>query len=173
MSKTWVLFAINNNDNYVAYTDIDSDQLVYRALSKWLIRGEAGNAMSEFWEYIDRNDNILERSLLDQLLSQAENEPEDPQTTNVKTKNYSIDMTVHSQSSSETYKSCLVEFTVYVYFESLKKNVKLDTVVFDTTMIQLNSKIEHITVTGPTKTPFRPVVNSKRVQKRSSKKDIE
>lgn len=167
--NTWILIAANDSQSHVAQTTVNDPALIYRAVSKWLIRGGASKILNAFWEYIDQNDNELEDALLDQLLTQAETQPEDPQITNVRTKDYSIDMTVHAKSAGDAYKTCKIDFVLYVYFHSLKKKLRIDEQSINMTFIQTSGKVEQVTVTGSTKTPAHIIQGSRRVRKRSSK----
>lgn len=166
---TWILIATNEEQNFIAQTTVSTPSLVYRAISKWLIRGNASNILSSFWEYIDQYDNELEDALLDQLLTQAETQPVDPQITNVRTKDYSIDMTVYSKNSNDSSKTCKVDFVLYVYFHSLKKKLRIDEQTINLTLFKSDSKIEKIVVNTPEKTPALHAKKNKRVSKRSSK----
>jgi hypothetical protein len=166
---TWLLIAATETQNHVAQTTVPDTTLLYRALSKWLVRGGASQILASFWEYIDQYDNELEDSLLDQLLTQAESRPDDPQITNVRTKDYSIDMTVHAQNSSESLKVCKVDFVLYVYFQSLNKKLRIDDQSINLTLTRLSGKVERVVVSHPTKTPAHHMVRNKRVSKRSSK----
>lgn len=167
--STWLLVATTNIHSYIAQTKVSDPDLIYRAISKWLVRGGASDILSSFWEYIDQYDNELEDALLDQLVTQAETNPEDPQITNVRTKDYSIDMTVHSKSSNDSFKTCRVEFTLFVYFHSLKKKLRIDDQQIDLTLFRSDDDIETINVANPTKTPAHRMKRNKRVSKRSSK----
>lgn len=167
--QKWLLIATTNSQSYVAQTCTNDIQLVYRALSKWLIRGGASKILDSFWEYIDQYDNELEEALLDQLVTQAETNPDDPQITNVRSKDYSIDMTVHSKSSSDSYKTCRVECTLFVYFQSLKQKLRIDEQCINLAMIKADGKLEKVTVHGAMKTPGLTVPDARRVKKRSSK----
>lgn len=167
--SNWILIAASKHDSFVAQTRVNNDTLVYRAISKWLLRGGASKILKSMWEYIDQEDNELEEALLDQLLTQAETQPDDPQITNVKTKDYSIDMSVHAKSTGDSFKSCRVEFVGYVYFHSLKKKMRIDEQVIDLTVIRSDGDVEKIVVTTPTKTPAHGFASNRRVKKRSSK----
>ena len=172
-TSTWILIATNKTKNFAAETTVSDPKLIYRAVSKWLIRGGASNILHSFWEYLDQYDNELEDALLDQLVSQAETNPEDPQVTNVRTKDYSIDMTVHAKSSNPKIKSCKVDFVLYVYFQSVKKNVQIDDQTVNLTMVQVNDTVEKVSVTSTQKTPAVGLKKNRRVKKRSSKVSTE
>ncbi len=167
--NTWILIATAGKKSYAAETTVSDPKLIYRAISKWLIRGGASNILKSFWEYLDQYDNELEDALLDQLVSQAESNLEDPQITNVRTKDYSIDMTVLAKSTNPNLKSCKVECTLYVYFQSLKKKLQIDQQAINLTMIRVDGKFEKVTVVSAQKTPADGLKKNKRVQKRSSK----
>nr|QBK88232.1 MAG: hypothetical protein LCMAC202_05940 [Marseillevirus LCMAC202] len=167
--NTWILIAATDSQSYVAQTTVNEPNLIYRAISKWLIRGGSSKILNSFWEYIDQYDNELEDAFLDQLVTQAEKRPEDPQITNVRTKDYSIDMTVHAKNSSDSFKTCKVDFVLYVYFQSLKKKLRIDEQSVNLTMIRSDGKVEHVTVTSSAKTPAHQMTRNKRVSKRSSK----
>ncbi len=167
--NTWILIAATDSKSYVAQTTVNEPNLIYRAISKWLIRGGSSKILDAFWEYIDQYDNELEDALLDQLITQAEQNPEDPQITNVRTKDYSIDMTVHAKNSSDSFKTCKVDFVLFVYFHSLKKKLRIDEQSVNLTMIRSDGKIERVAVTGSAKTPSHQMTHNKRVSKRSSK----
>ena len=167
--NTWTLIAATDSQSYVAQTTVSEADLIYRAISKWLIRGGASNILTSFWEYIDQYDNELEDALLDQLVTQAENKPEDPQITNVRTKDYSIDMTVHAKNSSDSFKTCKVDFVLYVYFHSLKKKLRIDEQAINLTLFRTDGKLEKVLVNSSAKTPAHQMVRNKRVSKRSSK----
>jgi len=167
--NTWVLIAATDSQSYVAQTTISDSNLIYRAISKWLIRGGASKILDSFWEYIDQDDNELEDALLDQLTTQAETKPKDPQITNVRTKDYSIDMTVHAKNSSDSFKTCKVDFVLYVYFQSLKKKLRIDEQAINLTLFRSDGKVEKVMVNSSTKTPAHHIKRSKRVSKRSSK----
>ncbi len=166
--NTWILIAATDTRGYVAQTTVPESNLIYRAISKWLIRGGASNILKSFWEYIDQYDNELEDALLDQLVTQAEKRPEDPQITNVRTKDYSIDMTVHAKNSSNNFKTCKVDFVLYVYFHSLKKKLRIDEQSINLTLFR-SDKVEKVVVISSTKTPAHQMKRNKRVSKRSSK----
>jgi len=168
----WLLIAESDKESYVAKTNNNDMQLVYRALSKWLIRGSASTILNSFWEYIDQYDNELEDALLDQLVTQAETNPEDPQITNVRSKDYSIDMSVLAKNSSDSYKTCKIECSLYVYFQSLKKKLNIDTKNINITMYKSDKDIETVTVKGSMKTPALDAKNARRIKKRSSKKSV-
>lgn len=168
MSEKWLLFANTKTEHYVAETTV-AKELVYRAVSKWLIRGGASEILKSFWEYIDQYDNEIEDALLDQLVTQAETMPEDPQITNVRTKDYSIAMTVHAKSNNDQFKTCQVDFELFVYFQSLKKKLKIDNQSINVTIIKSVKNPEKVTVTSPSKTPAHSITRSKRVSKKSSK----
>jgi hypothetical protein len=169
----WILVASSENKSFVAQTNVNNSDLVYRAVSKWLIRGSASDILQAFWEYIDQYDNELEDALLEQLLTQAEKRPKDPQVTNVRNKDYSIDMTVHAVKNSSSVKMCKVQFVLYVYFSSLKQQLKIDEQYIDIHMIQNNGTLEKVEVVNNLKTPHHLMTNnSKRVQKRSSKESL-
>jgi len=170
--KTWLLIAATDSQSYVAKTSNNDMQLVYRAICKWLIRGGASKILDTFWEYIDPYDNELEDALLDQFVTQAETNPEDPQITNLRTKDYSIDMSVLAQSSSESFKTCNIECTLFVYFQSLKKKMRVDTQNINITLIRSDGEIETVAVKGAVKTPGLKAKSNRRVKKRSSKKSI-
>ena len=68
----WTLIATTDSQSHVAQTTVNEPDLIYRAASKWIIRGGASKILRAFWEYIDQYDNEIEDSLLDQLLTQAE-----------------------------------------------------------------------------------------------------
>ena len=167
--NTWILIAATGSQSYVAQTTVNEPNLVYRALSKWLIRGGSSKILDSFWEYIDQYDNELEDALLDQLVTQAETRPDDPQITNVRTKDYSIDMTVHAKNSSDSFKTCQIDFVLYVYFHSLRKKLRIDEQSINLTLIQSSGKIERVVITSPSKTPAHQMKRNKRVSKRSSK----
>jgi hypothetical protein len=167
--NTWILIAATDSQSYVAQTTVNEPNLIYRAISKWLIRGSASNIINSFWEYIDQYDNELEDALLDQLVTQADTKPKDPQITNVRTKDYSIDMTVHAKNSSDTFKTCKVEFVLYVYFHSLKKKLRIDEQSINLTLFRSDGKVEKVVVASSTKTPAHQITRNKRVSKRSSK----
>lgn len=167
--SNWILIAANDKDSFVAQTKVNDDTLVYRAISKWLVRGGASKILKSFWEYIDQDDNELEDALLDQLVTQAETKPEDPQITNVRTKDYSIDMSVHAKSTGDSFKTCKVEFVLFVYFHSLKKKMRIDEQIIDLTVIRADGDVEKIVVNTPTKTPAHGLRRNRRVNKRSSK----
>lgn len=167
--NTWILIAATDSQSYVAQTTVSDSNLIYRAISKWLIRGGASNILNSFWEYIDQYDNELEDALLDQLVTQAEKSPEDPQITNVRTKDYSIDMTVHAKNSSSNFKTCKVDFVLYVYFHSLKKKLRIDQQSINMTLIRSDGEVEKVNVTSANKTPAHRMERTKRVSKRSSK----
>jgi hypothetical protein len=170
---TWLLIATTETKSFVAQTIVNDPKLVYRALCKWLIRGGASKLLDSFWEYLDKYDNELEDALLDQLLTQAETAVDDPQITNVRTKDYSIDMTVHAKNSSDSLKTCKVECTLYVYFQSLKKKLRIDEQSIKLTMIRSDGKLERISVNTSTKTPAATQhTESRRVRKRSSKVSV-
>lgn len=167
--SNWILIAATDSQNYVARTTVTEPNYIYRAISKWLIRGSASNILTSFWEYIDQYDNELEDALLDQLLTQAETNPEDPQITNVRTRDYSIDMTVHADNSGDTLKTCKVEFVLYVYFHSLKKKLRIDEQSINLTLIRSDGKVENVVVNSVAKTPAHQSARNRRVNKRSSK----
>lgn len=169
MTETWLLVAASNSKSYLAQTTLNDKKLIYRAASKWLIRGGASRLLSTFWEYVDQNDNELEDALLDQLITNADKQSTDPQITNVRTKDYSIDMTVHYQNSTEACKKCRIDCVLWVYFHSLKKKLRVDEKSIDITFTRYDDKIETISITGPTKTPAPRLLANKRVSKRSSK----
>ena len=166
--KKWLLIASTDVQTFVAQTNNDNMQLIYRALTKWLIRGAASKILDPFWEYIDQYDNELEDALLDQLVTQAETNPEDPQITNVRSKDYSIDMSVLAKNSNQTFKTCKVEFTLFVYFQSLKQKLRMYDQAIDLTMVRMEN-IETIAVNTATKTPAHEGKEIRRVKKRSSK----
>ncbi len=167
--NTWILIAATETQSYVAQTTVNEPNLIYRAISKWLIRGGSSKILASFWEYIDQYDNELEDALLDQLETQAETRPDDPQITNVRTKDYSIDMTVHAKNSGDSFKTCKVDFVLYVYFHSLKKKLRIDEQSVNLTVIRSDGKVERVTVTSSAKTPAHQMTRNKRVSKRSSK----
>jgi len=167
-STNWIMIAKNDDKYYIAQTEIKDKQLVYRALSKWLIRGNAGtNILKQYWEYIDQYDNKIEEALLDQLLTQAETAPPDPQITNVRTRDYSIEMIVHYKKSNSNYTMCSVGFKLYVYFHSLKTKIHVCENLIDVILMQ--DVIEKVQVSTMNKTPAPGLLASKRVSKRSSK----
>jgi len=168
MSSTWLLVANNDNQTFTAKTTIADPSLIYRAVTKWLIRGGASEILKEYWEYIDQYDNELEDALLDQLVTQAETNPEDPQITNVRTKDYAIDMSVHAQTANKTYKRCSITCTLFVYFKSLKKKLRIEDKTIDLTMFKATD-IETVSVETAYKTPAHHLKANKRVSKRSSK----
>lgn len=169
MTDTWILIAATDSQSYVAQTSVSDNNLVYRAITKWLMRGGASNILASFWEYIDQYDNELEDALLDQLVTQAETQPLDPQITNVRTKDYSIDMTVHAKNTNDSYKTCTVDFVLYVYFHSLKKKLRIDQQTINLTLLRSDGKVEKVSVTSASKTPTHQVKATKRTSKRSSK----
>jgi hypothetical protein len=164
----WKLFATTNTESYVAETNTD-DSMIYRAISKWLVRGGASSILKSFWEYIDQYDNEIEDALLDQLVTQAETLPEDPQITNVRTKDYSIAMTVHAKTNTPDFKTCQVEFVLFVYFQSLKKKLRIDDQIINIILFRNSGPLEKVVVSSPTKTPGPNMKRKKRVSKRSSK----
>lgn len=166
---TWILIAATKTQSHLAQTTISDPQLIYRALSKWLIRGNASQILDSFWEYIDQYDNELEDALLDQLLSQAEIQPDDPQITNVRTKDYSIDMSVHSKTCNQFYKTCKIKFSLNIYIDALKDGMKIEDQTIDITLFRSTGKVEKITVVSSEKTPASDIKTMKRVSKRSSK----
>lgn len=166
---TWILMAVGEKQSYLAQTKVEDNNLVYRAVSKWLVRGGASKILKSFWEYVDQYDNELEEALLDQLLTQAETRPDDPQTTNVRTKDYSINMTVHAKNSGPTVKTFEVHFTLDVYFSSLKEKLCIDDKTVSITLLRSDGRVEKVTVDGPTKTPAHDLKRNRRVSKRSSK----
>ncbi len=168
-NNTWMLIAATETQSHVAQTIVNEPDLIYRALSKWLIRGGSSKILRSFWEYIDQHDNELEEALLDQLVTQAETKPENPQITNVRTKDYSIDMTVHAKNSSDSFKTCKIEFVLFVYFPSLEKKLEIDNQSINLTLIRLNGKVENVVVGGSMKTPAPNLKQNKRVNKRNSK----
>ncbi len=170
MTNNWLLIATTDTQSYVAQTAVSNNNLIYRALSKWLIRGSASNILKASWEYIDQHDNELEDALLDQLVTQAETLPDDPQITNVRTKDYSIDMTVDAKTVKDSFRTCKVDFVLYVYFPSLKKKLKIDSQKINLTILKCDGNVERVTVETPTKTPAHHIKRNKRVNKRSSKK---
>lgn len=169
-SSTWMMLASTDKSSYIAQTSINDNekQLLYRALSKWLIRGGASKILNSFWEYIDKWDNELEDALLDQLVTQAEKTPDDPQITNVRTKDYSVDMTIHSKNTSDIFKTCEAEFVLYVYFQSINKKLKIDEQSISITLVKADGKVEKVSVGNMQKTPA-PNRPNRRVNKRSSK----
>lgn len=166
---TWILMAVGEKQSYLAQTKVEDNNLVHRAVSKWLIRGGASKIFKSFWEYVDQYDNELEDALLDQLVTQAETQPEDPQTTNVRTKDYSINITVHAKNSGPTVKTFEVHFTLDVYFSSLKQKLCIDEKNVSITLLRSDGRVEKISVDGPTKTPADHIKMKRRVSKRSSK----
>ena len=172
MTHNWILIAATDKQNYVAQTTISEPNLIYRAVTKWLIRGTASNILASFWEYIDQNDNELEEAMLDQLLTQAETPQDDPQITNVRTKDYSIDMTVHAKTSKDSFKLCTVDCVLYVYFQSLKKKLRIDNQTITLTLLRSDDEVEQIVVNSPTKTPAHHLKANRRVSKRSSKETV-
>ena len=165
----WLLTATNDGKCFVAKTTANPT-LIYRAVCKWIVRGGASKILASFWEYIDQDDSELEDALLDQLETQAETMPADPQTTNVRTKDYSIDITVHAKNNTEKMKSCTIECTLRVYFQSVKKAVEIDRKYITLTMIKVAGDFETVNVIGSSKTPAEPSrAPGKRVNKRSSK----
>ena len=170
-TSTWMMLASTDKSSYIAQTTISNSEsgLLYRALSKWLIRGGAGKILDSFWEYIDKWDNELEDALLDQLLTQAEKTPEDPQITNVRTKDYSIDMTIHSKNTSNNFKTCQADFVLYVFFQSINKKIKIDEQSISITLIKADGKVEKVSVDNMQKTPAPSRTPNRRVNKRSSK----
>jgi len=164
----WVLIASNDAFSYVAQTITNNDALLYRAITKWLIRGNASNMFSSFWEYIDQYDNEIENALLDQLVTQADIDLDDPQITTVKTKDYSINITVKSRTNSELIKNCSIEFVLFVNFHSLKKKICIDTQTINLSWTKFIENIENIDVNRPTKTPHH--LMNKKTSKRTSKK---
>lgn len=170
-NQSWLLIAATENESMMAKTTVPDRELLYRAASKWIIRGGVGDViLKEFWEYIDQEDNQIEDALLDQLITQAETEQEDPQTTTVKTTDYAIDMTVQSRTKSDSSIECEVNFVLYVYFGSVGKHIQMDKKDIQLTLI--NTPVETIDVTGVEKTPA-PHTHSRRVVKRSSKKSLD
>lgn len=170
MSSTWFLIATTDKQSYVAQTTVREKNLIYRALSKWLIRGNASQILNAFWEHIDQYDSELEEALLDQLQTQAETKPEDPQTTNVRTKDYSIDMTIHAKSNNNDSISCSVDFILYVYFHSLRKKLQIDEQHINLTLVRSDSQVEKVVVKDVSKTPAHFLKANRRVSKRSSKR---
>ena len=168
MSDSWILVASTDSETFIAQTGTASKKFLYRAICKWLIRGTASKILKAFWEYIDQQDNEIEKALLEQLETQAEQQVEDPQTTNVRTKDYSIDMTVTNVTNTEGVQKFTTEFVLYVYFHSLKKKLCIDEQNITITLIKVGDKIERIAVSTPDKTPMEQPVQ--RVFKRSSKK---
>jgi len=168
-TSNWLLLAATQENSYIGQTVVPDDTLLYRALTKWLIRGSASKMLSSFWEYIDQYDNELENALLDQFLTQAEKQVQDPQITNVRTRDYSVDMTVESKSSGSMYKTCHLTFVLFVYFHSLKTKVRVEEITIDLTLIKNDGQMEKIIVNTTQKTPAPLLKASRRVSKRSSK----
>lgn len=169
-TNTWMMVATSGDKSFVAQTTINDQALLYRALSKWLIRGSASTILDAFWEYIDQYDNELEDALLDQLVTQAERQVEDPQITNVRTKDYAIDLTVSSRSANESVKTCSVDCVLFVYFHSLKKKLRIDEKSISVTLVNYDGKVEKVMVAGMQKTPSHMMKKpARRVSKRSSK----
>ena len=161
----WLLTASSGNDTYVAKTSTPDIHMLYRAVSKWIIRKNASKILHRFWEYIDQDDNEIEDALLDQLETQATDMPDIPQTTNVRTKDYSIDMTVFSRPSKGSI-CCELNFILFVYFHSIGKKMRIDEKKIDLQIVNMD-KIETINVRLPAKTPA-PKKNP-RTKKRNSK----
>jgi hypothetical protein len=166
-SSTWILLATTDTENYIAQTPLTDSKLIYRAICKWLLRGKASNILNKFWEYIDKDDNEIEEAILDQLETQAETKSGELQTTNVKTRDYSVDITVQSKTTSETLKTCNIHFDLYVYFSSINKKIKSESVSINLIMIRSRSHVEQVIVETPTKTPA--VSAPRRTAKRRSK----
>jgi len=168
-TKNWLLTATDNNNSYIAKTNVDNEKFLYRAICKWLIRGNASNFLDNFWEYIDKYDNQIEEALLDQLVTQAQVDLQDPQITNVRTKDYSIDITVQKNNSNDLIKKCKLNFVLYIYFDSLKKKVCINSKDINISWMQFDDNIENIEIKQPQKTPAHLMKKNKRVSKRSSK----
>ena len=167
--SNWLLLAATEDNSYIGQTHVPDNTFLYRALTKWLIRGSASKLLHSFWEYIDQYDNELENALLDQFLTQADHPVDDPQTTNVRTRDYSVDMTVLSKSAGSFYKTCHLTFVLYVYFHSLKTKVRVDEITLDITLLKNNGEMEKIVINTAQKTPAPFLKTSRRVSKRSSK----
>jgi hypothetical protein len=171
-NETWLMMATNNNETFLGETTITDSKLIYRALTKWLIRGSASKLLSGYWEYLDQYDNELEEALLDQLVSQAETKTLNPQITNVRTRDYSIDITVKSKSVSAEYKTCSITSVLWVYFHSLKQKLRIEETDLSIKLIKVNgkldTKIDKTVVYTSTKTPSHQLKASRRVSKRSS-----
>lgn len=167
---TWLLNASNDEQTHTAMTTVTNDQLVFRAVTKWLIRGSASSLLAEFWNHVDPYNNKLEDAILDQLITQAEQEPEDPQITNIKTPDYSIDITVHAKTCNPFLKTCKMDFVLYVYFHGLKQKVSLEKQSIDLLMMRaVGTHIERVYVSGELKTPAPNIAGNKHIKKRSSK----
>jgi hypothetical protein len=171
-SETWLMIATNDTSTFISECTITEPKLIYRALTKWLIRGEASKLLQSYWEYLDQWDNELEEALLDQLLTQAESKPIDPQITNVRNRDYAIDITVLSKTVKNDLKTCNISSVLWVYFHSLKQKLRIEDSTINITLIKVNGKIESkldkVIVSGLTKTPAPQYTGSKRVSKRSS-----
>lgn len=170
MSDNWILVASTDSETFTAQTGhIYGKTFLYRAICKWLIRGNASKILKAFWEYIDQDDNEIEKALLEQLETQAEHQLDDPQTTNVRTRDYSIDMTVENITNKDSVKKFKLTCVLYVYLQSLKKKLRIDEQVITFTMIRLNDKMERISIATPERTPMEAI---RRVSKRSSKQTV-
>lgn len=174
MSNRWIFFATGDNVTYSGQTTVDNTHMLFRAVSKWLVRKSGSKLTHEFWEYVDQYDNDLENALIDQFFSQAESTPKVPEITNVKSRDYSIDMIVTSKVSSESYKSCVLKMTLFVYFPSIKKKMRMSDVTINISMLQVTGNIEKIVVRSHDQTPAISVESrgshgKMRVKKRLSK----
>ena len=161
-SQTWTLVAHTNSNSFIATTQVASTKLLYRAIAKWLLRGEASELLSACWEHVDQQNNDLEEALLEQLVEQAETVLEDPQTTTVRKRDYAVDITVDPICSNDRTKMFKIDIVPFVYYQSLKKKIRLEDIhIYITAYICSSEKAQTITVTRPAKTPA--------IQNRSSK----
>ena len=167
--KNWILIANDNSNSYIAKTTVENDKFLYRAICKWLIRGNASTFLDAFWEYIDKYDNEIEEALLDQLVTQAQTNVTDPQITNIRTKDYSVDISVQTDMCSELVKKCTINFILYIYFDSLKKKININSKDINLSWMVFDDSIETIEIKQPSKTPSHLMKKNKRVSKRSSK----
>jgi len=170
MSKSnWLMLAASQDKSYVAQTVVPDDTLLYRALTKWLVRGSASKMLSSFWSIVEQYDNELEKALLDQFLTQADKPVDDPQITTVKSSHYEIDITVESKNSGSIYKTCRITFVLFVRLNSVKTKFRTEEVTIDLTLVKNNGEMEQIIVNTAQKTPAPLLRGSRRVSKRSSK----
>jgi hypothetical protein len=154
-----------NKQTYIGEIKADVENLIYRGISKWLLRGGASEILNTFWEYIDQYDNEIEEALLDQFIKNKSEE-----ITSVKTKDYSIDMLVEQEKNDKEIKNYKIQFILYVYFPSLLKKLRIDEQNIKIKVVNISNKIEAIEIQTDYKTPG--ILNNSRVSKRSSKKMI-
>jgi len=181
-SSKWLLMASTDTDIVVSYTETNPIN-IYKVVAKWILKGSANKFLKSLWDNnIDKDDVDFENALVEQLETQAESKPDDPQTVTFKTLNRFVDITVETRGSNkkdgkvcrfpdctEEYIKFNIIFSIYMRLSSLKKSLKIETNNIEFIVYNISTPIKYF----DSKKIKHENTGYKKVEKRSSKISVE